>query len=322
VSTSEGVTGTGPAPLNGAHSERVPTREPRTPWRSSVWAVVTVAVVVLIVVVAAVRFWPSNPGTPGLPRILSVVPESSDQAARVAGGLLNNTPDGPWSLALALGWDNTAGLGQVPYTFGNGSCPLENAAISGYGVLGSNTSYSTGLAEGWLLVFVSPYEGATNLIAWVGDGTAYMVGELVGAECARLPSFVPSSTVYTSTGAAGAATTARNFTRFATTYTSANATYEQSWTVPTLPAKPVAYWQISFNVCNGTVPEASNTVLYGANGTLISSTYGEAGGAICGSSDAEGGGTPEPARTGGAPGLPALGEVPIARWVATSGQRP
>jgi len=248
-------------------------------------AVATV-VVVVIVVLAVVRLLPAGGGGTGLPAVLSVLPEPSNTAMSTGWSLANNTSGGPWTPELAEGWDNTEGLSQVPSSVaGNASCPLEGAAISRYGVLGYNGSYSTGYAEGWFWLFTSPYDGGSNLFVWVGDGTAYEIGTLVGGSCVLVRPIVETGTVYTSTGAASAGASATNYSRFARTYPTANASYLLFWALLGSPAKAVPFWTISFDACNGTTPEASETGLYGSNGTVQRSTYGPGSGAICGSSD-------------------------------------
>jgi hypothetical protein len=247
---------------------------------------VAAVVVVVIIVLAVVRLVPAHGGAPGLPSVLSVIPASSEAALSTGWSLANNTTGGPWTPYMAEGWDNTLGLDQVPSGIQpNASCPLENAAISRYGVLGYNGSYATGYAEGWFWVFTSPNEGATDLFVWVGDGIAYDVGAFVGSVCAPFLPVVEMGMSFTSTGVASAGFTATNYTRFAATFPTANASYWFQWEDLPPSFKAVPFWIITFNACNGTIPEASTNWLYGSNGTVQLSTYGESPGALCGSSD-------------------------------------
>jgi hypothetical protein len=254
------------------------------PRRTAIWAVLLVVVLVAVATVAVVRWVPFPSGGSGLPAVISVLPTASESALVTAGALANNTTGGPWTPELDEGWDNTEGLGQVPFAIGNASCPVQGARISNFGILGSNASYSAGLAEGWLIAYASASDGATDLFVWVGDGNAYTAGELRGLPCAPFLPLSENGTVFTSTGAAGMAAEATNFTRFTNTFPSANATYLLFWERTGSPARTIPYWTITFNACNGTVSYASETLMYGSNGTVRYSTFGEAAGAQCGSS--------------------------------------
>jgi len=285
----------------GSYGDGGPSRPVPTERRRILVALLTLAVVAVLIV-ATISLLPLNRSPAGKPGVLSVLPASSDAAAGVADGLANNTTGGPWSLNLEEGWDNTQGLAQIPLFsgfVGNSTCPLRNSSISRYGVLGSNGSYSTGLAEGWLVEFASPTGGGANLFVWVGDGTAYEVGELTGRPCLAFGVFTHTGVAYTSEGAASAALSAANFSRYASTYPRSNATYTLIWALMGDPATAIPLWTIDLYSCNGTIPEDSLTQLYGSNGTVRSSTYGPGPPATCGSSDTAGNGPL--VRAGGSP---------------------
>jgi hypothetical protein len=258
-------------------------------------------VLAVVIVVAVLHIVPIHPGGGKLPGVLSVLPESSDAASRSATSLANNTSGGPWTVQSLVGWDNTDGLSQVPAPTAGPSCPLSEASISNFGVLASNATYWTGYAEGWWVEFSSTSGGLTNLLVWVGDGNAYRIGVLSGS-CALLgdPGHAVG-TAYTSTGAASAALTVSNYSRFVTAYPAANATYLIQWVPFPWSDGAVPLWTITLTACNGTVPEVASAQLWASNGTVRDSFNGEGPGATCGSSDAVAG----PTRLAGA-GLPEL----------------
>jgi hypothetical protein len=272
-------------------ARRPPTTAPSVPAAPAaprirargVLVVVGIVVVIVVIVVASSHLFLPKGGGSSLPGVLSVLPESSNEAVSIADSLANNTTGGPWSPQYLEGWANTEGLSQVPTDVGSASCPVRNAAISSYGVLSSTSNYSAGYAAGWFVALTSVYDGASNLFVWVGDGTAYEIGELVGASCALVSPLSQLGGAYSSTGIASAAFKAANYTGFVRSFATANATYLLTWEPSGHPPKGVPVWTISFDACNGTIPYAGVTVLYGSNGSVESSVSGAGPGALCGS---------------------------------------
>jgi len=156
---------------------------------------------------------------------------------------------GPWSLAIAGGYDTTLGVNLTETTFSISGCPFHGGNFRYLRVPGYNGSYSMGLAEFWLFVYTST--GSTPGALWlvVYDGSLFNVGETNSTGCAPSPALSVPSDVIDSAVAAKFAFSSPQLSSFLRNVTTANVTYALYPT--SLNGGPLTYdWLVDATGCD------------------------------------------------------------------------
>jgi len=242
--------------------------------------IVVVAVVVVLVVAALLLV--GNLGGPG--SSTGPAAEVSEQsAANAAAKYAAQVPGGPWNLTGAQGVESTANVSSpVAGLFGNTSCPLEGSTISELTVPGFNGTYSNGLAEAWLFVYVSTNGTGATLILFAEDGGVSEVGEITTPGCIVTPFHALPSDLIDSTAAARAAVATANGTAFVSEFAQANATYYLDYNTYGGLALGIPQWILNYDACSGGSTVEFDAEMDASNGTVVGNSIESYTGAGCG----------------------------------------
>jgi hypothetical protein len=233
-------------------------------------AIIVVAVLLVALLLSGVIPGLDLGGTKG-----SGASVTSDEAAAAATGqsYANGVAGGPWSLVEAQGVDTTVGDDLPVSDFGSASCPLTGSTVTAVKIPAYNGTYSTGMAEAWLLFFASTTGASANLVLDVENSVASEIGEASGPGCFALGPPIPGGVVNSPTAAATVGATP-NGSAYFLGHAHSNATY-YLFSASVGPA-PTPLWSVDFAGCAGSAFQQFEAQVYAANGSLLSAVLAPA----------------------------------------------
>lgn len=258
---------------SGGASEGTTSRRPRKgPSQGTLGAIVVVVVAVVVVLVLLMAGIIPGLRSTGSQSNLTM----SEQAAAPLGeGYAGGVAGGPWSLFTTWGTDTTVGLTLPVSNFrNNASCPLQGSTVTSVSDPAYSGDYSNGLAEDWIMVFLSAGGTTAELILFVQNGAVSEIGEETAPGCVPTPSSTAlPNQAYDSVAAANAATGTSN----ASAYLAAHPTSNATSTLYMAPFGPhgayVPFWDIDYWTCSGVDEVEVDTSLYASNNTVHFSDY-------------------------------------------------
>jgi hypothetical protein len=231
------------------------------------------AIVVVVVIVSALFLTGVIPGFKSSSGAGSNGTSSEQAAASAAQTFANNTAGAPWSLVEAEGIDSTATQSIAVANFTNTSCPLVDSAISTITIPAYTGSYSSGVAEAWIMFYVSSTN--THLALLVQNGVTTEIGEVTAPNChTNLDVAIPYGN-YDSIKAGQALAAVTNVSTFIATHPQANASY-LLWMVPYgAHGTNIPVWYTEYWACSGTETITLSGAVYASNNSVIASEAGE-----------------------------------------------
>jgi hypothetical protein len=242
------------------------------------------AVVIIIVVVLALLLAGIIPGlhtgssSGGTASGTATEQSAESAAATYAAGVSG----GPWSLYIADGVDTTVGSNTSVSSsgLGNASCPLTGSKVTNLVLPGYNGTYSDGLAEAWLMGFLSSTGTGAGLFLFVQNGAAADLGEITAPGCVKNSgaSPLPGGLIDSTTAASDAVATS-NGSKYVSAIAHSNATYELA---NAFGSSAIPVWEIFFYACFGGNETSFAAGVYATNGTIVSTDYESSPSSQCG----------------------------------------
>ncbi|MFZ1023755.1 MAG: hypothetical protein WAN87_06445 [Thermoplasmata archaeon] len=223
-------------------------------------------VVIILVFAGVIPLIPTDNGGHA-PRLMT-----EQSALPLAVTYANNVSGGPWLFQEAVGFDTTL---EFTLLLGLTPCPLDGPRLANFTLSGYNGSYSSGLAEGWLLEFVPASGSGAALLLLARNGTIEELGKVPSPilvislpACNDIAPYPIPVGAYNSTAAALAVTTTPNGSAYIAAHLYQNATYDLRM-LGENNSSLIPMWFITFSGCSGHNETALLASVYAVNNTVV-----------------------------------------------------